>query len=52
MHILEYLENGTELFYEIKKNLTCASDDTFWEIIVLLRSIPLRSFKVNNIIHV
>ena len=30
---LEYLENGT-IFYEIKKFLTCASDDTFWEVIV------------------
>ena len=26
---LEYLENGTKFFYEIKKYLTCASDDTF-----------------------
>ena len=26
----EYLENGTLLFYKIKKFLTCASDDTFW----------------------
>ena len=26
---LEYLENGTQLFYKIKKFLTCASDDTF-----------------------
>ena len=26
---LEYLENGTKLFYEIKKFLTCASNDTF-----------------------
>ena len=24
---LEYLENGMQLFYEIKKFLTCASDD-------------------------
>ena len=32
---LEYLENGTLFFYEIKKFLICASDDTFWEIIVL-----------------
>ena len=31
----EYLENGTSLFYEIKKFLICASDDTFWEVIVL-----------------
>ena len=30
----EYLENGTQLFYEIKKFLTCASDDTLWEVIV------------------
>ena len=28
---LEYLENGTWLFYETKKFLTCASDGTFWE---------------------
>ena len=26
---LEYLENGTYLFYKIKKFLTCASDDSF-----------------------
>ena len=26
---LEYLENGTKLFYEKKKFLTCASYDTF-----------------------
>ena len=26
---LEYLENGTEFFYEIKKFLICASDETF-----------------------
>ena len=26
---LEYLENGTQLFHEIKKFLTCASDGTF-----------------------
>ena len=26
---LEYLENGTQLFYKTKKFLTCASDDTF-----------------------
>ena len=26
---LEYLENGTELFYEIKKFGTCASDNKF-----------------------
>ena len=24
-----YLENGTQFSYEIKKFLTCASDDTF-----------------------
>ena len=27
---LNYLENGTHYLYEIKKFLTCASDDTFW----------------------
>ena len=32
---LEYLENGTYLFYKIKKFLTCASDDSFLEVIVL-----------------
>ena len=32
---LEYLKNGTLLAYKIKKSLTCASDDTFWEVIVL-----------------
>ena len=26
---LEYLENGTEFFYEVKKFLICALDDTF-----------------------
>ena len=31
---LNYLENGMELFYEIKKFLTCASYYTFWENIV------------------
>ena len=31
----EYLENGKELFCEIKKFLTCALDDIFWEVIVL-----------------
>ena len=30
----EYLENGTYFFYEIKQFLTCASDDTFSEVIV------------------
>ena len=29
MQKLEYLENGTERFYEIKKFLTCVSDETF-----------------------
>ena len=28
----KYPENGTSTFYEIKKFLTCASYDTFWEI--------------------
>ena len=32
---LEYLENGIKLLCEIKKFLICASDDTFWEVIVL-----------------
>ena len=26
---LEHFEDGTELFYEIKKFLTCATDDKF-----------------------
>ena len=26
---LEYLKSGTYFFYEIKKFLTCVSDDTF-----------------------
>ena len=30
----EYLENETYFFYEIKKFLTCASDDTFLEVMV------------------
>ena len=34
MQKLECLEKGT-IFYEIKKSLTCASDDTFLEVIVL-----------------
>ena len=29
------LESETKLFYEIKKFLTYASDDTFWEVIFL-----------------
>ena len=37
MQKLEYLENGTSFFHEIKKFLTCASDDTFSEVIVLYR---------------
>ena len=32
---LEYLENETYLFCKKKKFLACASDDTFWEVIVL-----------------
>ena len=32
---LEYFENGTQLFYEIKKFLTCASYDTLREVILL-----------------
>ena len=32
---LEYLQNETQLFFETKKFLTCATDDTFWEVIVL-----------------
>ena len=31
---LEDLENGTWFFYEIEKFLSCASDDTSWEVIV------------------
>ena len=31
---LEYLETGTQPFYKIKKILTYASDDTFWQVIV------------------
>ena len=31
----EHLENGTQLFYEIKKILTCALDNKFWEVTVL-----------------
>ena len=29
MEKLDYLENGTPIFNEIKKFLTCASDGTF-----------------------
>ena len=29
---LEYFENGTLFFYEIKKFLICVSDHTFWEL--------------------
>ena len=32
---LEYLQNETQLFFETKKFLTCATDDTFSEVIVL-----------------
>ena len=28
---LKYLENRTLFFYNIKKFLLCASDDTFWD---------------------
>ena len=31
---LEYLENETWLFCEIKKFLSCASDDKFWEVFI------------------
>ena len=31
---LDYLENEIQFFSEIKKFLTCAADDTFWEVIV------------------
>ena len=31
----EYLENGTQIFYKIKKSLTCALYDTFCEVIAL-----------------
>ena len=34
---LEYFENGTELLYEIKNFLNCASDGTFREVIILQR---------------
>ena len=27
----EYLENGTEFFYEIKKFLKCVKDNRFWQ---------------------
>ena len=29
MQKLEYLENGTQLFYKTKKFLSCSSDGTF-----------------------
>ena len=32
---IEYLNNKTKLFYEIKKILVCASDGTHCEVIVL-----------------
>ena len=32
---VEYLENRTYLFYEIRKFLTCALDNTFSEVFVL-----------------
>ena len=32
---LEYLENGTWFLYGIKKFLICASDGTFWEVIIV-----------------
>ena len=37
----EYLENGTWLFYERKKSLTCALYDKLWEVIVFQRRLPL-----------
>ena len=42
---LEYLENGTEFCYEIKKFLICASDDTFWKVIRFVADV---TFKVPN----
>ena len=52
---LEYLQNGMELFYEIEKSLTCASDDTFEEVILLwslkltlARSREVSFWKTNN----
>ena len=30
---IQKLEDGTYLFYETKKFLTCASSGTFWEVI-------------------
>ena len=32
---LEYLENGTYIFYETEKFLIYSSDDIFWEVTVL-----------------
>ena len=44
---LEYLENGTWLFYEIKNFLICASDDTFWEVIVFVTEVTFKDENFN-----
>ena len=33
-----------QLFYEVKKFLTCASDDTFREVIVFLAEVTFKEF--------
>ena len=42
----KYLENGSQLFYKIKKLLARASGDTFWEVIVLQPRLPLIALKL------
>ena len=47
---LEYLENGTEIFYKIKKFLICASDYTFWEVTFkFCSSIPRNRKRVEKL---
>ena len=46
---LEYLENGTKLFYEIKKKLTRALNDTFSEVTVFVAEVTFNS--TNRVLH-
>ena len=47
---LDYLGNRTWFIYEIKKFLTCASDDTFWEVIVFLVEVTFKAERVEHCI--
>ena len=45
---VEHLGYETQLFYETKKFLTCASGCTFWELIVFLVEV---NFKLHKNVH-